>query len=184
MGNFQQQAQAIIDRMDKKSFQFPTLVKETGNFDSINGNSRGNLRSDEQPITQRSCGVSMEKKEETSRKLPENIQETLSQNYGAKSFQPRNTAELLMMFFEKAPTLGIELLHGDRAWLQNILYGARLTQATALLCQYIKEWKEGMTSEPAVHKQQNVGRCLANIFIRENLTTREYTNQHGGKHGQ
>ena len=171
MGNFQQYAEAVLNRRSKQNFPFPMLAKETGNFLQHTGNTKGNSVNRGGHKTQTPRGVSMETKEETNEKLTPHMHETSAPYHRKKSFQPRNTPELLKIFFEKAPTLGIELLHNDRTWLQNILYGVRLLQATDLLHQYIKVWRAEVESTPIDYKQQNVGRYRANCYIREALVT-------------
>lgn len=172
MGNFQQQAEAVLGRRSKQSFQFPTLVRETGNFQQHTGNTKGNSVNLEHLKTQTLRAVIMETKRETIGKLTSHKHETSRPYHGEKSFQPLNTPELLKIFFEKAPTLGIELLHNDRTWLQAILYGVRISEATDLVRQYIREWRAGVESTPVEHKQQNVGRCRANCYMRESLVKR------------
>jgi hypothetical protein len=105
------------------------------------------------------------------RKLPQNDQETPTQQKTKISFHHTRTFDqLFTCFFTRSSELGIELLFEDENWLKSICFGERLTVLQTLLVQYIDKWLTALQLEPVIQKQQNAGRYHANCFIREMLS--------------
>ncbi len=84
------------------------------------------------------------------------------------------SSEVLSNFFEKAPTLDIELLYDDIQWLIRICLGIPAAKLRGLFDGYIRRWLKAMSQEPAIHKRQNIGRYHANTFLRETLSQTRY----------
>jgi len=79
------------------------------------------------------------------------------------------TQVTLNNFLNRAPSLGVNLLHADVVWLKTICHGHPIVSLGFLLDEYLENWLTAMNDEPMIHKKENAGRYKANTKIRESI---------------
>lgn len=177
MGNFQELAEKVLEKYiynPEKVSSFLTLVKETGNFSSKNGNCLRNVNTNIRNEKQYGIDSTVETNEETNRKLTLISEETFTLKDTPKSFVAGSkSSNIIEQFFSMESILGIELLPNDKRWIKAVIFDIHASKLTILLNEYIDKWRNAMELELLTHKKQNVGRRAANIWLRETLT-----NQH------
>ncbi|WP_298627678.1 hypothetical protein [uncultured Legionella sp.] len=146
------------------------LGKETRNFWCYLENLGGNKKIDFQAISQSGKAVSSETSLETKRKLSAHCLETFSPQKLSKSCQTIDD------FFVFAQEHNLALLPDDKRWIKTICFGIPSSALNELLSQYTMHWQLFSNREPIQHKKQNVGRRVANEWLREQLITRHRRN--------
>lgn len=167
MGNFIHLARSAVEKVSC----FLPLERETGNFATKNGNSKGNIFDEKSHLIQADCEVSQETFEKTSGKPNTKTLETIASKITPESFlsQARDSSLLEHFFNKVGATLGIELLPDDVRWIKTVCYGLNNNRLKILLEAYISNWVKAMFNELVIYKKQNVGRFTANTYLRESL---------------